>query len=186
MEKLVSIDQIRPDINIDEVIPFVLENDVSVELRRCIPIHNVVTMVRDVINTLTDMNSMVYLDEMKSFIIRLHFLLYYINIDIPEDVEEQYRFVVSHAPMINQMIDSVGQNQWNDILSSIIAKELREEKNVKTNDLLRDSFTKNELEIVDEYETIVTGLLSLGFSELSIKEHLQGKFNKEQNIVKGV
>ena len=41
------------------------------------------------------------------------------------------------------------------------AKTLRQERNVKTNDALRDSFTESELKKVEEVETIVTGLLSV-------------------------
>ena len=58
------------------------------------------------------------------------------------------------------------------------AKELRIEKGVKTNDLLRDSFSKEELKLVQEAETIVTALIALGFGYDYIKEQLQKKYIK--------
>lgn len=57
------------------------------------------------------------------------------------------------------------------------AKELRVERNVKTNDALRDSFSKEELKLVQESETIVTALVTLSFSYDYIKEQLQNKYS---------
>lgn len=57
------------------------------------------------------------------------------------------------------------------------AKELRIEKGVKTNDALRDSFSKEELKLVQEAETIVTALVTLSFSYEYIKEQLQKKYS---------
>lgn len=55
------------------------------------------------------------------------------------------------------------------------AKQLKEERNMSSNDLLRDSFDKEELKLVDEFETIVTALLSLGFNYEYIQTQLQKK-----------
>ncbi|HDK7176594.1 TPA: hypothetical protein PTV31_003212 [Clostridium botulinum] len=63
------------------------------------------------------------------------------------------------------------------ILLNKTAKQLREEKGIKTNDLLRDSFNKNELKSVQEAETIVTALVTLGFGYKYIEEQLKKKFN---------
>jgi hypothetical protein len=57
------------------------------------------------------------------------------------------------------------------------AKQLKLDKDKSTNDLLRDSFNKEELILVEEAETIVTALISLGFSYEQIKIHLKNKFN---------
>jgi hypothetical protein len=62
------------------------------------------------------------------------------------------------------------------ILFGKTAKELREIKKIKTNDLLRDSFSKEELQLVDEAETIVTALVSLGFNKNYIEKQLNIKF----------
>jgi len=67
------------------------------------------------------------------------------------------------------------------ILFNKDAKGLRIERNVKNNDLLRDSFTGEELKLVDESETIVTALVTLGFSYDYIKEQLQNKYIKMIN-----
>lgn len=67
-------------------------------------------------------------------------------------------------------------NMVYDILFSKTAKELRGIRNVKTNDLLRDSFTGEELKMVDEAETIVTALVSLGFKQNYIEKQLKNKF----------
>jgi hypothetical protein len=59
------------------------------------------------------------------------------------------------------------------------AKTLREQRKVKTNDALRDSFTEDELKLVEEAETIVTALISLGFTYKQIEEHLKNKYIKK-------
>ena len=59
------------------------------------------------------------------------------------------------------------------------AKILRQERNVKTNDALRDSFTESELKKVEEVETIVTGLISMDFTYKQIEEMLKQRFIKK-------
>lgn len=58
------------------------------------------------------------------------------------------------------------------------AKEMRDEKGLETNDALRDTFTKEQLALVEEAETIVTALVSLGFTYFQIKEQLERKYIK--------
>ena len=62
------------------------------------------------------------------------------------------------------------------VLFGKTAKELKQERNVKDNDLLRDSFEGEELTRVSEAETIVTALISLGFNHDYIKIQLQNKY----------
>lgn len=59
------------------------------------------------------------------------------------------------------------------------AKTLREERKVKTNDALRDSFSEAELKKVEEVETIVTGLISMDFTYKQIEEMLKERFIKK-------
>ena len=59
------------------------------------------------------------------------------------------------------------------------AKTLREERKVKTNDALRDSFSETELKKVEEVETIVTGLISMDFTYKQIEEMLKERFIKK-------
>jgi len=66
------------------------------------------------------------------------------------------------------------------ILFGKTAKELRQEKGIATNELLRDSFNKEELKMVDEFETIVTALLSLGFNY----DYIQTQLKKKHTITK--
>lgn len=61
------------------------------------------------------------------------------------------------------------------ILFGHTAKELKEIKNVESNKL-RDSFTEDELKILEEAETIVAGLLAIGFSYQQIYEALKEKY----------
>lgn len=58
------------------------------------------------------------------------------------------------------------------------AKDMREEKGLETNDALRDTFTAEQLALVEEAETIVTALVSLGFTYFQIKEQLEHKYIK--------
>lgn len=59
------------------------------------------------------------------------------------------------------------------------AKILRNERNVKTNDALRDSFTESELKKVEEVETIVTGLISMDFTYKQIEQMLNERYVKK-------
>jgi hypothetical protein len=59
------------------------------------------------------------------------------------------------------------------------AKSLREQRNVKTNDALRDSFTEKELFLVEEAEGIVRALIALAFTYKQIEEQLQQKYIKQ-------
>lgn len=59
------------------------------------------------------------------------------------------------------------------------AKALRVERNVKTNDALRDSFTESELKKVEEVETIVTGLISMDFTYKQIEQMLNERYIKK-------
>lgn len=63
------------------------------------------------------------------------------------------------------------------------AKMIREQRNVKTNDALRDSFTEKELKLVEESETIVTALIMLGFTYKQIEEHLSNKYIKKISLL---
>ena len=65
------------------------------------------------------------------------------------------------------------------ILFNKEAKVLRLERNVKDNDALRDSFSKEELALVEEGETIITALLALNFTYEQIKDHLNNKYIKQ-------
>lgn len=56
------------------------------------------------------------------------------------------------------------------------AKTMREERGFTKNDALRDSFTGEELRMVDEAETIVTALVTLGFGKDYIREQLEKKY----------
>lgn len=64
------------------------------------------------------------------------------------------------------------------ILFNKTAKAMREEKGLSTNDALRDTFTTEQLKIIEEAETIVTALIALGFEYSCIKEHLERKYVK--------
>ena len=58
------------------------------------------------------------------------------------------------------------------------AKTLREERSMKTNDLLRDSFIGVELDLVSECETIITGLLAVDFTYKQIEDMLKARYTK--------
>lgn len=92
-----------------------------------------------------------------------------------------------------RMTSSISQNIYNaqsktysdytnmvyDVLFGMTAKEIRESRNInKKSQLTRDYLTKDELKLVDEAETIVTALVSLGFKKDYILDQLRRKFIK--------
>jgi hypothetical protein len=59
------------------------------------------------------------------------------------------------------------------------AKSIRSERGItKDSELTRDKFSEQELRLVDEAETIVTALVTLGFGYDYIKEQLEKKYTK--------
>lgn len=65
------------------------------------------------------------------------------------------------------------------VLFGMKAKEIRETRNIeKKSDLTRDYLTEYELKQVDEAETIVTALTTLGFKYDYIKDQLERKYIK--------
>lgn len=62
------------------------------------------------------------------------------------------------------------------------AKTLREERKVLDNDLLRDSFSEDELGKVEEVETIITGLISMEFTYEQIKNMIQERYVKKVSM----
>lgn len=70
-------------------------------------------------------------------------------------------------------------NMIYDVLFGMNAKEIRESRNInKKSQLTRDYLIKDELKLVDEAETIVTALVSLGFKKDYILDQLRRKFIK--------
>lgn len=75
-------------------------------------------------------------------------------------------------------------NMIYDVLFGMTAKEIRETRNInKKSQLTRDFLTKDELKLVDEAETIVTALVSLGFKKDYILDQLKRKYSKSINII---
>lgn len=73
-------------------------------------------------------------------------------------------------------------NMLYKILFNKTAKQIREEKGlIKDSELTRDNFNEKELKLIDEVETIITALITLGFNYDYIKEQLKIKFIKELN-----
>ena len=69
-------------------------------------------------------------------------------------------------------------NMVYDVLFGMTAAEIRESRNIeKKSQLTRDYLTKDELEIIDEAETIVAGLVSLGFKKDYIRDQLRRKYS---------
>lgn len=58
------------------------------------------------------------------------------------------------------------------------AKALREERGINDNDTLRDSFSGDELEKVEEVETIITGLVSMEFTYKQIQQMINDRYIK--------
>lgn len=93
-----------------------------------------------------------------------------------------------------RMTSSIAQNIYNaqtktysdytnmvyEVLFRMTAKEIRETRNIKKkSQLTRDYLSKDELKLVDEAETIVTALVSLGFKKDYINDQLRRKFTKQ-------
>ena len=65
------------------------------------------------------------------------------------------------------------------VLFGKTAAELREERELeKKSQLTRDYFTKEELALIDEAETIVTALVTLGYPKSYILDQLRRQYQK--------
>jgi len=70
-------------------------------------------------------------------------------------------------------------NMIYEVLFNKTAAQIREEKGLeKKSQLTRDHFTEKELGLIDEAETIVTALVSLGFKKDYILDQLRRKYQK--------
>ena len=67
-------------------------------------------------------------------------------------------------------------NMVYDVVFGCDAKALRNQRNVKNNDTLRDSFSDLELKQVEEVETIITGLISMDFTYNQIDKMLHDRY----------
>jgi hypothetical protein len=94
----------------------------------------------------------------------------------------------------NRLTSSISRNIFNaksniyadytnmiyEVLFNMKANELRESRQIqKKSQLTRDYLTEQELKLVDEAETIVTALVSLGFKKNYILDQLRKKFTKQ-------
>jgi len=71
-------------------------------------------------------------------------------------------------------------NMVYEVLFRMTAQQIRETRNIeKKSQLTRDYLTESELKLVDEAETIVTALVSLGFKKDYILDQLRRKFIKQ-------
>jgi len=85
--------------------------------------------------------------------------------------------IQEYVPNINKYTYSNYTDMVYLILFNMKAKQIRETRNInKKSDLTRDYLTETELKIVDEAETIVTALTTLGFKQDYIKHQLEVKY----------
>lgn len=116
-----------------------------------------------------------------------HFLIKDKEWNLTREVTKMDRKRMTSSIKVNvENINEFTYSNYTDMIYKILfgkkAKELRLEKNVKTNDLLRDSFNEEELKKVDLAESIVTGLLHIGYGYDEIKQRLVQKFSKNKLI----
>lgn len=93
-------------------------------------------------------------------------MTYSIKTNIPDTYEKQFLY--------GKYTNTVYQ-----ILFGKTASDFKVERNCKNP---RDAFTKEELQLVDEAETIVTALIALGFTYEQVVSQLKTKFNKQKCI----
>jgi len=88
--------------------------------------------------------------------------------------------IQEYVPNINKYTYSDYTDMVYLILFNMKAKKIRETRNInKKSDLMRDYLTEMELKIVDEAETIVTALTTLGFKQDYIKHQLEVKYGNK-------
>ena len=100
---------------------------------------------------------------------------------------DRKRMTSAISSYINPSNRFVYSNYTNMIYKALFNKEakvLLSDKGLKDNDSLRNSFNGEELRLIDEAETIVTALVTLGFTYEYTKEQLFTKYNS-QSMLKG-
>jgi len=107
---------------------------------------------------------------------------------------DKQRFIAKHdrTKMTDKIKEELNNpkgyvySNYTDMVYTILfnkkAKQIREGKGLtKQSQYTRDYLTEQELKSVDEAETIVTGLIALGFKYDYIKDQLQRKYIKQIN-----
>ncbi len=66
---------------------------VQVLIRPLIELEEMVELVNDIMQTCVDSKTQIFMPEMMDFALRVHILISYTNVELPQAVHEQYRLV---------------------------------------------------------------------------------------------
>lgn len=113
--------------------------DVTVQVRRTLPLEDAMNFVKDITATCIDDEQAEFMPELFDFAVRMYIVMYYANIDLSKDVKKAYR-ILYDTTLFEQVYAHVNTVQstnlilsaekriehWKNILSSSLAGKVSE------------------------------------------------------------
>lgn len=113
--------------------------DVTVQVRRTLPLEDAMNFVKDIAATCIDDEQAEFMPELFDFAVRMYIVMYYANIDLSKDVKKAYR-ILYDTTLFEQVYAHVNTTQstnlilsaekriehWKNILSSSLAGKVSE------------------------------------------------------------
>ena len=113
--------------------------DVTIQVRRTLPLEDAVNFVKDISATCVDDEQAEFMPELFDFAVRMYTVMYYANIDLSKDVKKAYRILYDttlfkqvygfvDAEQITNLILSAEKRieHWKNILSASVAGKVSE------------------------------------------------------------
>lgn len=132
-------------------------NGLTIKVRHMVNFEYMLRFVNGVVNTCFETGS--YMPELKDFAIRCASIAYYTNINMPEDVDKQYKLVYG-TDLVAKVLEAVDHGQFNNILLAI-DKKLEYRANTNIEKLIEQVKT-----VTESLET-ASGSLSKTFDSVS-------------------
>ena len=113
--------------------------DVTVQVRRTLPLEDAMNFVKDITATCIDDEQAEFMPELFDFAVRMYVVMYYANVDLSKDVKKAYRILydttlfeqvyahVNTAQCTNLILSAEKRiEHWKNILSSSLAGKVSE------------------------------------------------------------
>lgn len=113
--------------------------DVTVQVRRTLPLEDAMNFVKDITATCIDDEQAEFMPELFDFAVRMYVVMYYANVDLSKDVKKAYRILydttlfeqvyahVNTAQSTNLILSAEKRiEHWKNILSSSLAGKVSE------------------------------------------------------------
>lgn len=164
-----------PEINkIDVKLEGEFFKDITLQVRRTLPLEDAMNFVRDIVATCIDDEQAEFLPELFDFAVRMYVVMYYANVDLSKDAKKAYRILydtdlfeqvyahVNTAQSSNLILSAEKRiEHWKNILSSSVAGKVTEMMH-KMEDVVASSAEMAETIDSEDFKAAVMRLADAG------------------------